>query len=283
MSYEQVRQQGYPSPHLISYRIANPDPKTTPGVPVQKLAQCPVPWRQIVGYSECIATNPHQTMRVSFNPASSNAQLGPIPASTTEPKSCPATCPLKDVCYAKFHFQGHQWRKVSERGMEWEEFLSKVRRIAPGALWRHNVSGDLPADAEGNINVEDVRGLVLANRRRKGYTYTHHVLNSENLAIIKEANANGFTISASCESVEDADKVMTEHGIPAVAVINSEESRRFFTTTNGRKVVVCPAKIHDNVNCASCGLCQKADRTVIVAFPAHGTAKKKTNGIVSNH
>jgi hypothetical protein len=27
---------------------------------------------------------------------------------------------------------------------------------------------------------------------------------------------------------------MTEHGIPAVAVINSEESRRFFTTTNGR-------------------------------------------------
>jgi len=251
-------------------------------VPVFEPAQCPVPWRQIHGYTERIAINPHQTMRVAFNPASSNAQLGSIPASTTEQASCPATCPLKDVCYAKFHFQGANWRKVSERGMEWGEFLSKVKRIAPGALWRHNVSGDLPHDG-GNIDADKVAELTNANRRRRGYTYTHHILSDANLQIIKQANANGFTISASCESVDVADSVMTEHGIPAVAVINSEESRRFFTTTNGRKVVVCPAKIHDNVTCATCGLCQKPDRAVIVAFPAHGTAKKKTNAIVSNH
>jgi len=220
-------------------------------------------------------------MRVSFNPSSSNAQLGTIPASTTEPKSCPSTCALKDVCYAKFHFQGANWRKVSETGLLWTEFLSKVRKIARGQIWRHNVSGDLPSDAEGNINVEDVRGLVVANRGRRGYTYTHHILNTENVAILQEANNNGFTISASCECVEVADQVMTEHGIPAVAVINSEESRRFFTTTNGRKVVVCPAKIHDNVTCSTCGICANPDRTVVVAFPAHGTAKKKTNSIVT--
>jgi len=220
-------------------------------------------------------------MRVTFNPASSNAQLGAIPASTTEPKSCPSTCPLKEVCYAKFHFQGANWRKVSEKGMEWGEFLSKVRRIAPGAIWRHNVSGDLPKDGEDNIDQQKVRQLVVANRGRKGYTYTHHLLNDHNLAIIKEANSNGFTISASCESVDVADSVMTKHGIPAVAVVPSTESRRFFTTTNGRKVVVCPAKIHDNVNCATCGICSNPDRTFIVAFPAHGTAKKKTDAIVT--
>ena len=220
-------------------------------------------------------------MRVTFNPSSSNAQLGAIPASTTEPKSCPSTCPLKEVCYAKFHFQGANWRKVSETGLLWSEFLSKVRKIARGQIWRHNVSGDLPADAEGNINLEDLRALLVANRGRKGYTYTHHLLNDHNLEIIKEANSKGFTISASCESVDVADSVMTEHGIPAVAVINSEESRRFFTTTNGRKVVVCPAKIHDNVNCATCGICSNPDRTFIVAFPAHGTAKKKTDAIVT--
>jgi hypothetical protein len=219
-------------------------------------------------------------MRVAFNPSSSNAQLGPIPASTTEPKSCPSTCPLKNVCYAKFHFQGANWRKVSETGMEWTEFLSKVRRIAPGAIWRHNVSGDLPHD-DGVIDHKKVRGLIKANHGKKGYTYTHHILNDANLQIIKEANNNGFTISASCESVDVADSVMTEHGIPAVAVINSEESRRFFTTTNGRKVVVCPAKIHDNVTCSTCGICANPDRTVVVAFPAHGTAKKKTNSIVT--
>ena len=220
-------------------------------------------------------------MRVTFNPASSNAQLGAIPASTTEPKSCPSTCPLKEVCYAKFHFQGANWRKVSETGLLWSEFLSKVRKIARGQIWRHNVSGDLPADAEGNINLEDLRALLVANRGRRGYTYTHHLLNDHNLAIIKEANSNGFTISASCESVDVADSVMTQHGIPAVAVVPSTESRRFFTTTNGRKVVVCPAKIHDNVTCATCGICSNANRSVVVAFPAHGTAKKKTNSIVT--
>jgi len=220
-------------------------------------------------------------MRVALNPASSNAQLGPIPASTTEPKSCPSTCPLKEVCYAKFHFQGANWRKVSETGLLWSEFLSKVRKIARGQIWRHNVSGDLPADAEGNINLEDLRALLVANRGRKGYTYTHHLLNDHNLAIIKEANSNGFTISASCESVDVADSVMTKHGIPAVAVVPSTESRRFFTTTNGRKCVVCPAKIHDNVTCATCGICANADRSVIVCFPSHGTAKKKADRIVT--
>jgi hypothetical protein len=122
---------------------------------------------------------------------------------------------------------------------------------------------------------------VAANKGRKGYTYTHHVLNTENLEIIKEANNNGFTISASCESVEVADQVMTEHGIPAVAVVPSTESRRFFATTNGRKCVVCPAKIHDNVTCATCGICANADRSVIVCFPSHGTAKKKADRIVT--
>ena len=121
----------------------------------------------------------------------------------------------------------------------------------------------------------------MANRGRRGYTYTHHLLNDANLQIIKEANNNGFTISASCESVDVADSVMTEHGIPAVAVINSEEKRRFFTTTNGRKVVVCPAKIHADVTCATCGICANPRRSVVVAFPAHGTAKKKTNSIVT--
>jgi hypothetical protein len=220
-------------------------------------------------------------MRVAFNPSSSNTQLGPIPASTTEKASCPSTCPLKEVCYANFHFQGAAWKKVAEKGMLWSEFISKVRRIAPGAIWRHNVSGDLPKDGEGNIDQQKVRQLVVANRGRKGYTYTHHLLTDDNLNIIKEANNNGFTISASCESVDVADSVMTKHGIPAVAVVPSTESRRFFTTTNGRKVVVCPAKIHDNVNCATCGICSNPDRTFIVAFPAHGTAKKKTDAIVT--
>ena len=43
-------------------------------------------------------------------------------------------------------------------------------------------------------------------------------------------------------------------------------------TAAGRKVVVCPATYRDDVNCKSCGLCQKS-RDVIVGFPAHGARK----------
>ena len=118
---------------------------------------------------------PHHTMRVHFNPSSSNTQLGPIPASTTEKKSCPDSCPVKSTCYAKFHFQGSHWKKVEKTGMEWGDFLKKVRRMQRGQLWRHNVSGDLP-HKDGVINGQDVFDLVGANKGRKGFTFTTTII-----------------------------------------------------------------------------------------------------------
>ena len=222
-------------------------------------------------------------MQVALTAISSNRKTGAIPTSTTEKASCPSTCPfLLKGCYAKGGPQNIHWSAISrgERGMVWSEFTSAIRKLKRGQLWRHNVSGDLP-HSDGVIDSAKVASLVDANRGRKGYTYTHHILNNENLAIIQESNKNGFTINASCESVDVADSVMTEHNIPAVAVINSEESRRFFTTTSGRKVIVCPATVHDNVSCADCGICANANRSAIVAFPAHGNAKKSVNQIVT--
>ena len=222
-------------------------------------------------------------MQVALTAISSNRKTGAIPTSTTEKASCPSTCPfLLKGCYAKGGPQNIHWSAISrgERGMVWSEFTSAIRKLKRGQLWRHNVSGDLP-HSDGVIDSAKVSALVDANRGRKGYTCTHHILNNENLAIIQESNKNGFTINASCESVDVADSVMTEHNIPAVAVINSEESRRFFTTTSGRKVIVCPATVHDNVSCADCGICANANRSAIVAFPAHGNAKKSVNQIVT--
>jgi len=74
---------------------------------------------------------------------------------------------------------------------------------------------------------------------------------------------------------------MTEHGIPAVAVVPSDKTDRFYTTSSGRKVITCPATIHENVTCATCGLCQQSDRQFVIAFPAHGNAKKTVNEIVT--
>lgn len=214
---------------------------------------------------------------------SSNAKLGPIPASTSSRTTCPTTCPFYDSgCYAKAGPQAIHWRKVTEgeRGTDLPGFLAKVRRIASGSLWRHNVSGDL-LHTDGIIDREALRSLAAANRGRRGFTYTHHQLIRDNLAAIQEANAAGFTVNASTESVEAADAVMSQHGIPAVAVVPSSEARRFFRTASGRQVIVCPATIHDGVTCSTCGICQQADREAIVAFPAHGNAKRKVDAILA--
>lgn len=222
-------------------------------------------------------------MQVALTTASKNSKTGAMPTSTSERASCPTTCPFYDQgCYAKYHLQGVHWRKVSnaERGVSWDEFTKLIRKIAKGQLWRHNVAGDLPHN-DGNIDYLQLRQLIDANKGKKGYTYTHHVLNDQNIEIIQDANRKGFTINASCESVDDADRVMTEHNIPAVAVVNSDKTDRFYKTASGRKVITCPAILFpDKVSCATCGLCQIADRQFIVALPAHGTAKKTVNQIV---
>jgi hypothetical protein len=224
-------------------------------------------------------------MLTAFTPISSNAKTGPIPTSTSDRATCWTGCPFYDKgCYAKSGPQALHWRKVSsgERGYEWDAFLRLVRKLNRGQLWRHNVSGDLPVVADGIIDGDKVAQLADANRGRKGYTYTHHPLTDTNLGVIKYANAAGFTVNVSTESVEVADKVMSEHKIPAVAVVNSDKTDRFYRTESGRKVITCPATLHDNVNCSTCGLCQQSDREFIIAFPAHGTAKKTVNAIVTD-
>ena len=222
-------------------------------------------------------------MNTALTLISSNAKTGPIPTSTSSRETCPSTCPFYDKgCYAKSGPQNIHWKKVTEgeRGVNFQEFTTAIRKLQRGQIWRHNVSGDLP-HILGDINAPMVSALADANRGRKGYTYTHHVLNDHNLKVIQEANSKGFTINASTEDVEVADAVMSEHGIPAVAVVKSAKTERFYKTESGRKVITCPATIHENVTCATCGLCAVADRNYIIAFPAHGNAKKTVNEIVA--
>jgi hypothetical protein len=122
--------------------------------------------------------------------------------------------------------------------------------------------------------------LVAANKGRKGFTYSHHRLTPENILALADANNKGFTVNISTESVSYADALMTKCGIPAVAVVPSDQTERIYRTESGRKVVTCPATIFDDITCAKCGICQQSDREFIVAFPAHGAAKKTVNQIV---
>lgn len=220
-------------------------------------------------------------MLTTFTLVSGNGKTGPIPTTRTERASCPSTCPFYSKgCYAKYGPEQIHWSRMNG-ALEWSDLCRKISRLPMGQLWRHNTAGDLPHN-DGLIDYKMLRQLAIANKGRRGFTYTHHdIRQHHNLVAVETANLMGFTINVSTESVEVADQVMTNHGIPAVAVVPSTETRRFFKTQSGRKVVVCPATIHDNVNCATCGLCQQNEREFIIAFPAHGIAKKTVNAIVT--
>ena len=222
------------------------------------------------------------TITVSLTKISSNTKTGPIPTTVTSRNSCPATCPFYDKgCYAKYGPAKIHWDHVTNgtRGSDWDALCQTVAKLSRGQLWRHNVAGDLPHH-EGQINRPMLAQLAEASKGRKGWTYTHHRLTPENLTALADAKAKGFTVNLSTESVEYADALMSQHNLPAVAVVPSDQTERIYRTKSGRKVVTCPATIFDDITCAKCGICQQSDRDFIVAFPAHGTAKKTVNQIV---
>jgi hypothetical protein len=207
-----------------------------------------------------------------------NIKLGPIPTSTTTAVTCPDACPLKAKgCYAKSGPMAMHWRNVTENGAgtPWAEFTAKIANLPPGTFWRHNQAGDLPG-LNNEIDATALRALVSANDGRRGFTYTHKPMTSaKNRRAVAQANAGGFTVNLSADTLAEADE-LSELGIaPVVVILDSPEGERRDTVTpGGRAVATCPATYRDDVTCATCQLCQRQGRKVIVGFPAHGNGRK---------
>ena len=125
------------------------------------------------------------------------------------------------------------------------------------------------------INEELVNQLVDSNSGKRGYTYTHHKLSPSNVSVLKDANENGFTVNASCESLEQVDAAMAL-GLPAVVVVPSNQEAPTHTPA-GNQVKVCPAQTQDDMTCAKCKLCSVSNRSCAVAFLAHGNKSKEIN------
>lgn len=213
-------------------------------------------------------------MQVHLTLKSANKKVGPIPVSTTERSSCGACSFKLNGCYADYGPLALHWNKVSshERGMSWGAFCEAIEGLRDGTLWRHNQAGDLP-HTNGKLDRGMVNDLVAANAGKRGFTYTHHAASPHNVSLLSHANNSGFTVNLSANDLEQADRFMA-HGLPVVTVLPADQLTNTVTPA-GRRVVVCPAVTHDNVSCMTCQLCAKADREVIVGFPAHGSGKAK--------
>tara|TARA_R110000764_G_scaffold217193_1_gene304254 strand:- start:101 stop:625 length:525 start_codon:yes stop_codon:yes gene_type:complete len=168
------------------------------------------------------------------------------------------------------------WDKVTsgERGSNWVDLCTSVSKLKDGQIWRHNVSGDLP-HIEQRIDFEKLIDLTVANKGRRGFTYTHHAMSiADNAASVQTANEHGFTINLSADNVKMADELKALDIAPVVAIVPADTIENF-STANGHKVVICPAAIRDDVTCLSCKMCAISDRKTIIGFPAHGTTKNK--------
>ena len=222
-------------------------------------------------------------MNFHLSPISSNEKTGPIPVTTTGRKSCPDACPFKaGGCYAENYYLSMHWTKVDsgKRGGNLSQLVEKIRNFPAGQLWRHNQAGDLPGSGD-NINRRDLLAIAKANKGKRGWTYTHKPPTAKNLSAIREASREGFTINLSGNSLAHADR-LSRHRLPVVAVLPSDAVKhKTMTSPAGRRVIVCPATRLENVTCATCGLCQRANRDYIIGFPAHGTQSKKANAIAN--
>ena len=207
-----------------------------------------------------------------------NVKTGPIPVSTSSAATCPPSCPFNNSqgCYAGSGPLALHWAKVTtgERGGDFNEFLDKIEALPPGQLWRHNQAGDLPGDGV-KIDGGALGDLVKVNKGKKGFTYTHYApAAGENAKYIKGANDYGFTVNLSANTPAHADQLSALNIGPVVTVLPGDQVENSYTPA-GRKIVVCPATIRDDVSCSTCKLCAVSNRAVIVGFPVHGTQKKK--------
>lgn len=209
---------------------------------------------------------------------SSNEKTGGIPVSTTSKSSCPTRCSYDgNGCYAQSGPLSWQWAKLEVGGLTIDEFCEQVRALPRHSLWRHNQAGDLPGDGV-LIDEVDLKKIVSANRGRHGYTYTHYdprILH--NAEIIAYANANGFTVNLSAETLEDAGEFAALRIGPVVTVLPIQQTANS-TTRKGHSVQVCPASI-SNTTCALCGVCAVATRKSVIGFPAHGSGKARVQRV----
>lgn len=195
---------------------------------------------------------------------SKNVKTGNIPQTYTDKTSCPLSCGAYNGCYAKQGNTNIHWNKTNK---SFDDLISFVKGLPRKQLWRHNVAGDLMGINE-NIDVDALNRLVLANKGKKGFTYTHK---KSNIDALIDANKNGFTINVSCDTNEEIKKYHAL-GLPVVAISNNPDKVEFIDNI---KMVRCPAEYSDKVNCVKCQLCADNTRDYGIKFTPHGVLKKK--------
>lgn len=183
--------------------------------------------------------------------------------------TCPSTCALLDAgCYAQGgNVNLHQRGRYSLN--DGALFLAGLAFIPPGATVRLHVSGDVMLD--GALDVDYLRAMIDGAAARPDVTffgYTHAWKLIDRAVFVFPAN---FVLNASCDGPADVDAARAA-GWDTTTVVPSDTPWRREGDT-----VVCPQQTVESLSCAECKLCMRSDRSITVAFRAHGSGKKKVD------
>ena len=117
------------------------------------------------------------------------------------------------------------------------------------------------------------------NAGRRGFTFTHRYGTERAQSALAHANAGGFTVNLSADSLEEADRLYDLSVGPVAVLLPHDVPDRHLKTPAGRTVVVCPAQT-EGLTCLDCRLCAHPTRSSVVGFKAHGQFKKHVPELV---
>ena len=220
-----------------------------------------------------------------------NKKVGPIPVTTHGKQTCPDSCIVKGRgCYADNYPLNTHWSRVTkgERGTGFDDYIKAIRSLPFGTLMRGQQAGDLPGNGIDTLDRDMCIRLAKAMvyKRKVAWTYTAYLLR-KNLEVLKTMLATGYVVNKSCYTLDEVDESMDEN-VPATMVWKSTFKGRKQVTPKGRMVVGCPAQLHKDVTCSSCGgskgpLCARIDRKFAVGFYAHGPKAKTVDQVLSEY
>lgn len=207
---------------------------------------------------------------------SSNTKTGNIPVTYLGRETCPSSCPfLLNGCYGdgRIFALAHKLARALSLS-EARAILAKRDKSAK--YLRDRVVGDL-VTATGKFNIRHVRDIARLAREHAlvpfGYTHAWRTMTRQDVTDVKAA---GYVLNASCETLDDVRQAI-EIGMPTV--ITNDDVREG-SIVDGMRVITCPAQTRDNVSCATCGLCAKPDRKVVIRFLVHGPSKVRARSAV---
>jgi len=208
---------------------------------------------------------------------SSNSKTGPIPVTYRGKDTCPTSCPFLDNgCYGdgRIFALAHKFRQSITLDRA-RQILDKRKESA--RYLRDRVVGDILTPA-GKVDWQYLTAISLLGRQAGltvfGYTHAWKLLRKRDVSRLAKL---GYVMNASCETEREVSRAVAL-GMPTV-ITNGEIPEGEIIA--GKRMITCPAQVRDGITCATCGLCAKNDRTVVIRFIPHGPSRKRAERAIA--